>query len=202
MRTGKRINSGNCFLFIYFSGPYIISMDDKNHTGGAYMNLLTFLYGINLLQILLLLTGLGLVIVEMFNPGFGIPGITGIILLIIGVALTAKNITEAIILVIIILVLIGIAFILVLHSASRGRLSKTLVLNDALSAEKGYHGTELMDEFLGKEGQAVTPLRPAGIAVIEGTKLDVVTEGEYIQANARVKVINVSGRRIVVREVK
>lgn len=166
------------------------------------MNLLTFLYGINLLQILLLLTGLGLVIVEMFNPGFGIPGITGIILLIIGVALTAKNITEAIILVIIILVLIGIAFILVLHSASRGRLSKTLVLNDALSAEKGYHGTELMDEFLGKEGQAVTPLRPAGIAVIEGTKLDVVTEGEYIQANARVKVINVSGRRIVVREVK
>lgn len=166
------------------------------------MGLFGFLFDINLLQVLLLVTGLGLVIVEMFNPGFGAPGITGIILLIIGVALTAKSISEAIILVIIILVLIGIALILVLHSASRGRLSKTLVLDDALSAEKGYHGTELMDEFLGKEGQAVTPLRPAGIAVIEGTKLDVVTEGEYIQANARVKVINVSGRRIVVREVK
>ncbi|HVR87123.1 MAG TPA: NfeD family protein [Planctomycetota bacterium] len=57
------------------------------------------------------------------------------------------------------------------------------------------------DGFLGKEGQAQTILRPAGIALIEGKKVDVVTAGENIEKGSRIKVTKVEGNRIVVRSV-
>jgi membrane-bound ClpP family serine protease len=49
------------------------------------------------------------------------------------------------------------------------------------------------------QGVATTVLRPAGTADFEGVKLDVVTEGEFIDKGARLQVIRVEGRRIVVR---
>ncbi|HLY76139.1 MAG TPA: NfeD family protein [Planctomycetota bacterium] len=57
------------------------------------------------------------------------------------------------------------------------------------------------DGFLGKEGLAQTTLRPAGIALIEGKKMDVVTAGESVEKGSRVKVTKVEGNRIVVRSV-
>lgn len=161
-----------------------------------------FIEYIGLLQALLLVGGLGLVVFEMFNPGFGAPGITGVVLLAAGVILTVRTPMEAVILIAIILALLGIALVLVLHSASKGRLSKTLILSDALNDQSGFRGTENMEEYMGKEGRSVTPLRPAGMVIIEGIKLDVVTEGEFIPADTRVKVTAVYGRRIVVRQVK
>ena len=46
---------------------------------------------------------------------------------------------------------------------------------------------------------ATTVLRPAGTADFEGVKLDVVTEGEFIEKGRPLEVIRVEGRRIVVR---
>jgi len=138
---------------------------------------------------------------EIFCPGFGVPGIAGIILLVVGVVLTAKSMFEAIIMIIILLALIGIALVLVLHSASKGRLSRTMILSEVLDSESGYKISDDFTEYLGKEGISLTPLRPAGIAMFDGVKLDVVTEGEFIAKNKRVKVIKVTGRRIVVREI-
>lgn len=53
----------------------------------------------------------------------------------------------------------------------------------------------------GKEGESVTELRPAGTAVVEGRRLDVVTSGEQIPRGARVRVVKVEGNRIVVRAI-
>jgi len=53
--------------------------------------------------------------------------------------------------------------------------------------------------LLGKKGTAVTPLRPAGIMEVEGSRFDVVSEGSYVPAGAPVEVVKVEGRRIVVR---
>lgn len=166
------------------------------------MGVFSFIQSIGLLQSLCLIIGLMLVILEMFNPGFGAPGITGLILLVLGIILTARSLFEAIMLIIIILALLGIAFIFVYRSVSKGRLSKNLILSEALNTEAGFASVDNMEHYLGKEGTAVTPLRPAGIAVIDGVKLDVVTEGEYLPPDTRIVVIKVSGRRIVVKELK
>lgn len=57
-------------------------------------------------------------------------------------------------------------------------------------------------DFVGQEGVALTPLRPAGMVRIGEQKVDVVSEGEVIERDARVRVVEVHGNRIVVRAIK
>jgi len=165
------------------------------------MNVFGFLTGIQLYQIIILFAGLVFLIIEMFTPGFGVSGGIGLALLVIGILITASTPLEALVMIIILLAIIGLALTLILHSSAKGRLSKTLILNEKLNRESGYIGTEDLEYFVGKEGITVTTLRPAGIAEFDGVKLDVVSEGEYIPNGTRVKIISVSGRRIVVRNI-
>lgn len=166
------------------------------------MDIMGFIANISLVAGLCFFLGFILVIVEMFHPGFGFPGISGAILLVVGVCLTAQSLIELLIMLIIIIALLGIALTIVLKSATKGRLSKILVLHESQKKESGYIGTDDLEYFLGKEGITYTMLRPAGTADFEGIKLDVVSEGEFIKKDSKVKIIEVQGRRIVVREVK
>jgi len=166
------------------------------------MDLLEFITTIDILPAICFILGFILVIFEMFNPGFGAAGVTGIILLILGIIQTANTILEAFILIIIIIAILGIALTLALHSATKGRLSKTLVLNDSLKKESGYIGTEDLNYFLNREGTTLTVLRPSGIVDFDGVKLDVVSESEFLPKGTKVRVIKVSGRRIVVRKIE
>lgn len=165
------------------------------------MELFSFILNIGVLQALILIAGLGLMVFEIFNPGFGMPGIVGLILLALGVILTAKSVFEALVMTIILIAILALALALMLRSASKGRLSRTLILSDSLKKESGFSSTEDLSGYLGKEGVAATILRPSGTAEFDGVKLDVVTEGSFIPKGTRIKIINVSGRRVVVREV-
>jgi len=53
--------------------------------------------------------------------------------------------------------------------------------------------------YLGKIGSAVTPLRPSGVAMVDGNRIDVATEGEFIAAGSRVKVVAMDSRRYFVK---
>ena len=77
------------------------------------------------------------------------------------------------------------------------------------SIERGRGNVKEAEAIMGNSfvlmvlvGIALTVLRPAGTALIDGSRLDVVTSGEYIDAGATVEVILVEGSRIVVRESK
>lgn len=165
------------------------------------MELVSFLSSISWIALLCFAFGFLLVIVEMFHPGFGFPGVSGGILLIIGVILTATSVMEVLILLAVIISVLGIALTLVLKSATKGRLSKILILHETQKKEAGYTGTEDLNYFVGQEGITITILRPAGIAEINGIKLDVVSEGDFISKDKKVKVIKVEGRRIVVKQI-
>ena len=79
---------------------------------------------------------------------------------------------------------------------------RRLVLEAGLGAGHAYGSAPDSDlRWLGKKGQASSPLRPAGIAEIEGERVDVVSDGELIDAGQRVEVTRVDGNRIVVRRV-
>lgn len=162
------------------------------------MELIGFTSNITWLSAVCLLAGLGFVIFEMFHPGFGAPGILGGILLFCGVVLTARNATDAVIMMLILIAILGVALMFVLRSATKGRLSRTLILNDK---SKFTSSTDL-NLFLGKAGTTLTALRPAGSADFEGEKLDVVSDGEFISKNSKVIVMKVLGRKIIVKEVK
>ena len=65
----------------------------------------------------------------------------------------------------------------------------------------GYQGPRDFQHLLGKEGTTLTPLRPAGTAMIDGERYDVVSDGGYMDPNKPIKVIKVEGTRVVVREI-
>lgn len=57
-------------------------------------------------------------------------------------------------------------------------------------------------QFEGKRGVARTKLRPSGVAKIDGARVNVVTEGMIIEAGTPIEVVDISGNRVVVREVE
>ena len=106
---------------------------------------------VNLPLLVCFLVGIGLLVLEAFMPGFGLPGISGIVMEIVAIALTWVNHgpVAALGLTIIVLSLIAIAISMSLRSATRGRLSRSkIILKERESNEAGYRSAEDMQVFL------------------------------------------------------
>ena len=74
-------------------------------------------------------------------------------------------------------------------------------LNKSLSKEDGVTSQDsILQSLLGKTGIVTSDLRPAGKALIEDKRFDVVSAGDYIDKNTLVVVTSVSGNRIVVKK--
>ena len=149
--------------------------------------------------------GMVLLIVEVFMPGFGLPGISGVILEFVCIALTyfSHGGMAALGLTLVILAVVAITVSLALRSANKGRLSKSaMILTETASTEDGYVANRDMEVFLGKSGITTTVLRPTGMAEFDGVKLNVQSDGEYIAKGHAVRVDYVEGARVVVRRCK
>lgn len=151
--------------------------------------------------IICVLAGVILLIVEAFMPGFGVPGISGIILLLAGVAMTwyeygamgGLGTTVAV------LALVGVAISVSLKSASSGRLSKSdLILNDIETPPSENADMQLL---VGKEGVVKNTLRPVGTAEFDCGKLHVTSDGEYVSEGQKVRIVRVEGTQIFVNKI-
>ncbi len=157
---------------------------------------------VNMPMAICFVAGIGLLVLEAFMPGFGLPGISGAVLEVIAIVLCWFNVgpVAALGMTLIILSLLAIAVSISLRSAAKGRLSKSkMILNDTESNEQGYRSSEDMQSFLGLSGTATTVLRPTGMAQFDGVKLNVVSDGEFIPSGTPVQVVRVEGNRIVVK---
>jgi membrane-bound serine protease (ClpP class) len=76
-------------------------------------------------------------------------------------------------------------------------LRKRLVLDAQLQHGGGTEAQDL-GHLVGKEGETKTDLRPAGIAIIDGERVDVVSTGGYIEKNTIITVVEIDGPRVVV----
>ncbi|WP_246569839.1 NfeD family protein [Lentibacillus saliphilus] len=198
------------------------------------------------IPILLSVASLGLV-VELYSPGFGVPGIMGLVSLVLffyGHIIAGLAGMEAVILLILGIALIiaeffvpggivgllgvgailgslflagfdighmatsiGIAFIISVVASvilfktmglNKG-LFRHIVLQDRTTTELGYVSSVSRLDLIGMEGITQTPLRPAGTALFDDERLDVVSEGGFIESHKRVKIVKTEGVRIVVR---
>ena len=158
----------------------------------------------NLPILLCFVIGVGLLVLEAFMPGFGLPGIMGIVLQVIAVVLTWlwHGPVAALGVLLIILSVLAIAISVSLRSVANGKLSKSrIILRDTESNEAGYRSTQDTEIFLGREGETTTVLRPTGMAEFDGVKLNVLSEGEFIPAGVKVRIVRVEGSRILVHKV-
>ena len=158
----------------------------------------------NLVIIICFLTGIGFLILEAFMPGFGAPGATGCVLEVIALVLPWQQhgSMAALGMLLIVLATLAIAISTSLRSLSKGKLGKSkLILNETESNEAGYRATEDLQVFIGREGTTSTVLRPTGIADFDGVRMNVSSEGSFVQAGVKIRIISVEGQKILVRPV-
>jgi len=153
----------------------------------------------SIFSIILFIAGVGLIIAEMFEPGFGFFGAFGVISLIICIFVTANTVAEGLMLTafffVIVLILLAVFLVLV----SKGKLPKRLILHEAETAEEGFTGTEDMKHMMGKTGIVTTICRPVGNVDFDGVKLEVISQSEFIDKGTMVEVIGIEGNRVVVK---
>jgi membrane-bound serine protease (ClpP class) len=158
----------------------------------------------------LLLVGVGLVLLalEVFViPGFGLPGILELIALLggLGLSLVGAGATWETILTsmgwvalsLLLALAVSLALLRVLPRLPWGR--RLILETELLTGAAGAAAPEHEQRWLGKSGTTVTPLHPAGIAHLNDERVDVVSEGDFIEAGQPIDVIRVDGNRIVVR---
>jgi membrane-bound serine protease (ClpP class) len=154
-----------------------------------------------LLIVAFLVIGFLFIFFEFFIPG-GVLGAFGAILMAISIFLcfrTQGPETGWIVLVSA-LVLSIVTVIVGFKLVPRTPLGKALILSRGVSKEAGYSAqADIPGELMGKEGVAISDLRPTGIASIDGRRIDVMSDGEYLDAGVRVKVVEVASNRIMVR---
>lgn len=171
-------------------------------------SLLLFFYGhmiaglAGMESIILVVIGIVLIILEFFVPG-GILGLLGTLSIIASLLLAANNIGHMVFSILIALLVTIIAVVILFRRFGYEKgIFRRIILFDSTSSEKGYVSNETRSDLVGLEGITVTPLRPAGTAVFNDDRIDVVTEGSFISSNKKVKIIKAEGPRIIVREIK
>lgn len=156
---------------------------------------------INTAALVFFIIGIVLLAVEMFIPGFGIFGALGLVCLVLCVVFQAKTFTEGLILVLIIGAAVTLFLLVLARSFRKGRIYKSgIVLKNEQTREEGFVAGSDMSRFVGKKGLCITTLRPAGTAAFEGERIDVLTEGEFIQAGTPVEVTRTEGMRVFVKK--
>lgn len=155
---------------------------------------------LEIIGIIILIAGFVLVGIEMVLPGFGAPGISGIICLIAGIFMTADTLEEGITTTVIVVVVLGVLLTVILGLLHYRKLKSPIILDEEMKTQDAFISTSDLDYLLHKEGVAVTDLRPAGKGDFEGIVLDVFSEGPYIEKGTGIIISQVSKNRLIVRK--
>lgn len=161
-------------------------------------------------EIVLFIIGLLLLILEVFVfPGFGVAGFGGIVLTVgallaslvgnVGFSFpSGPGLTSAIVTMSVTLILLLVLIVSFTRYMPRSKRLNGLVLAPELTSASGYTSAVTNERLVGKLGKAFTALRPAGTAEVDGQRVDVVTQGEFVARGERVQVMKVQGSRVVV----
>jgi len=197
--------SGIFLLCVYFFGHYV--------AGLAGME-----------EIFLVLIGIALLAVEIFLiPGFGVTGLAGILCILIGAGMAVVPqlpevlpldgvepvsalgyLQDALRSLLLTIAVVACGVWLLGKYLPRAPIYRQLVVESSLTAGSGYVSSDNLaqqDSLLEQTGRSHTDLHPSGTVIINGKRVDVVTDGEYISKNQEVKVIAVDGISVVVRKV-
>ncbi|MFQ5570694.1 MAG: NfeD family protein [Rhodothermales bacterium] len=146
------------------------------------------------------MVGFGLIVAEVYLvPGFNVVGILGFLLVVfaVGYVFTEAGPMGGLLTLLGSLAFGGGLFYMMWKSGAWNRfiLATSLRNDDEVVAREHEHRAR----YLGKTGVAITPLRPTGVIEVDGERIEVVTEGEFIAAGSAVRVVAMDRRRYFAR---
>ena len=152
---------------------------------------------IQILGIVVLIIGIVLIGVEFFLPGFGVPGVSGIICTVTGIFLTGRDMSERIMVGVIAIVIIAIVLVVSIIVFNSKKIKSPIKLETDLQGKNLFIEEKDMEYLLGKKGVAITDLRPSGKGEFDGVKLDVITTG-YIKKGTDLTITAIKNNKIFV----
>lgn len=144
------------------------------------------------------LLGIFLLLIEVFIPGFGIFGIGGIVCIIGSIIAASVSVEQALFSIVFAVIVSIIALALLFKYLSRSTVFDRLILSLRQDKSSGYKAPVNDLDLTGKTGTTLTPLRPAGTVLVDGHRIDCVSEGGFIDENVAVKIVKVEGPRVIV----
>lgn len=152
---------------------------------------------IPIFALLLLIAGIILIIIEVFIPGFGFFGISGIIALGVGIFFMASSIEQAVLILMVTIITLTILGSILIKLLFNRKIKSPIILYETLEED-----TSDMTYFIGKKGIALTVLRPAGKGDFDGVTLDVMSGGMFIEKGSFIEVKRIDGNKIIVSSIK
>ncbi|MSR61539.1 MAG: serine protease [Planctomycetes bacterium] len=148
--------------------------------------------------ILLLVLGLGLIVAEIFFPSLGMLAVLATAAVVGAIAMAfQESSTAGVNFLIATAVLVPGVILLGFKLFPKSPFGKKMVAGGL-----SFESTASLDPrdlvLLDKEGTIESDCRPAGMARLDGRRVDVVTRGEWLAAGTQVKVVEVQGNRVVV----
>ena len=153
-----------------------------------------------IIGIVLLIVGFVLAGIEMAVPGFGLPGISGIISLVLGIIFTADTVSEGIIMAIIVIVILGVMLAVAMALLGSKKMKSPMVLREDVKGDQGFLESSDLEYLVGKEGVAATDLRPTGKGNFDGIEFDILSGGSYIKKGQSIKISKVKDNKLIVIE--
>lgn len=151
------------------------------------------------LAVLLLGLGLALIVAEVLFPSFGVLSVLATASIAAALVVAFRE-GAGVPFLVATGVLVPLVIALGLKVFPRSPMGRRMIA-EGLS----FEGRAAFDErdlrLAGKSGTVESPLRPSGIARIDGRRVDVVSRGEPIGAGEQVRVVEVTGNRVVVARI-
>ena len=154
------------------------------------------------LGILLLVLGFVLIGIEMVLPGFGAPGISGIVSLTAAVLIIADTVEQGLMMTVAIIVLAAIMMTIIMGLLSSKKVKAPIVLEAELKPNDALLDSKDLEYLVGKVGKASTDLKPVGKGSFDGILLDVRSECAYLSKDTDIRISKIHENSIMVQEIK
>lgn len=151
------------------------------------------------LTILLQLAGVIVIIAEIIIPSGGLISLIAVGLFGYSLYVVFYEVSTAVGMIFVAadIILIPVLVIVGLKMLARS----SMALRTELSSDQGVSSQDAgLADYLNQSGQAISDLRPGGVALINGKRVDVVSTGDYIDKDSEIVVADVTGNQIIVKK--
>ncbi len=166
-------------------------------------------------EVILFILGVVLLLLEVFViPGFGVTGFTGIVCIVASFIMamfkfppedfpfSITRLTLPMRSMALSTIAIGVSGYFIFKYLPKTSLWSKLSLEKAFDSDKGFTSAETHSELVGKIGVAASPIRPAGTMLLDNRRIDVISEGDFIDRDSEIIITAVQGAKVTVKPVK
>lgn len=151
---------------------------------------------------ILYIIGIIFLIIEVFIPGFGFFGISGISLVVISIIVKiclGDSITSILLSILIAFVIIIALLVWMIISAKKGMLSRSPLISSGTSIPTFYSDDDLK-VYIDKTGETVTTCKPVGKVRIDDEIYDVQSLDGFLEIGTKIKVVNVENNMLQIKK--